>query len=100
MLLLLYENDRTCKLILKIRIVKDYYKSQKKISLTIFLKYIIYICIFFHWKEDYEDMTSFLICCSQLRTQLENALREEKQVSIMFIVLYKCKILFTVNCDF
>ncbi|KAG8138831.1 hypothetical protein E2320_001617, partial [Naja naja] len=29
--------------------------------------------------EDYEDMTSFLICCSQLRTQLENALREEKQ---------------------
>ncbi|XP_070582782.1 GRIP and coiled-coil domain-containing protein 2 isoform X2 [Erythrolamprus reginae] len=31
-------------------------------------------------KEDYEDMTSFLICCSQLRTQLENALREEKQI--------------------
>ncbi|XP_060539904.1 uncharacterized protein CCDC7 isoform X4 [Pantherophis guttatus] len=30
--------------------------------------------------EDYEDMTSFLICCSQLRTQLENALREEKQI--------------------
>ncbi|XP_013907227.1 PREDICTED: coiled-coil domain-containing protein 7, partial [Thamnophis sirtalis] len=30
--------------------------------------------------EDYEDMTSFLICCSQLRTQLENAVREEKQI--------------------
>ncbi|XP_025029388.1 coiled-coil domain-containing protein 7 [Python bivittatus] len=30
--------------------------------------------------EEYEDMTSFLICCSQLRTQLENALREEKQI--------------------
>ncbi|KAM6448768.1 uncharacterized protein CCDC7 [Liasis olivaceus] len=30
--------------------------------------------------EEYEDMTSFLVCCSQLRTQLENALREEKQI--------------------
>ncbi|KAF7245856.1 Coiled-coil domain-containing protein 7 [Varanus komodoensis] len=30
-------------------------------------------------KED-QDMTSFLICCSQLSTQLENALREEKQI--------------------
>ncbi|XP_042327872.1 coiled-coil domain-containing protein 7 [Sceloporus undulatus] len=32
------------------------------------------------FKEDHEEMTSFLICCSQLNNQLETALREEKQI--------------------
>ncbi|XP_053115037.1 golgin subfamily A member 4 isoform X2 [Hemicordylus capensis] len=31
-------------------------------------------------KEDLEDMTSFLICCSQLTNQLETAVREEKVI--------------------
>uniref|UniRef100_A0ABM5GN21 Uncharacterized protein CCDC7 isoform X1 n=2 Tax=Pogona vitticeps TaxID=103695 RepID=A0ABM5GN21_9SAUR len=31
-------------------------------------------------KEEHEDMTSFLICCSHLRNQLEKALYEEKQI--------------------
>ncbi|KAJ7322204.1 hypothetical protein JRQ81_018491 [Phrynocephalus forsythii] len=31
-------------------------------------------------KDDHEDMTSFLICCSHLSAQLEKALHEEKQI--------------------
>ncbi|XP_061442638.1 protein lava lamp [Rhineura floridana] len=31
-------------------------------------------------KEEHEDMTSFLICCSQLSNQLDCALHEEKQI--------------------
>ncbi|CAI5788981.1 Hypothetical predicted protein [Podarcis lilfordi] len=31
-------------------------------------------------KEEHEDMTTFLICCSQLSNQLDCALREEKQI--------------------
>ncbi|XP_033021858.1 golgin subfamily A member 4 [Lacerta agilis] len=31
-------------------------------------------------KEELEDMTTFLICCSQLSNQLDCALREEKQI--------------------
>ncbi|XP_062840442.1 golgin subfamily A member 4 isoform X3 [Anolis carolinensis] len=31
-------------------------------------------------KEAYEDMTTFLICCTHLKNQLETALREEKQI--------------------
>ncbi|KAJ6666741.1 hypothetical protein lerEdw1_020465 [Lerista edwardsae] len=31
-------------------------------------------------KDDYEDMATFLMCCSQLRNQLEFALREEKLI--------------------
>lgn len=39
-------------------------------------------CCFFHKVGD--DLTSFLICCSQFATQLEAAAKEEHNVCILY----------------
>ncbi|XP_060137011.1 A-kinase anchor protein 9 [Zootoca vivipara] len=38
------------------------------------------ITVHLNEKEEHEDMTTFLICCSQVSNQLDCALREEKQI--------------------